>query len=88
MKEIRNTTGTPLRIPLPGGKVLFLGPGKVAQVTDKAAEHAALRRLVAEGAVELLAESAHAEGISAAGGGAEQTHGRSKSTFRRRQGER
>jgi len=88
MQGIRNTTNAPLRISLPGGKVLHLGPGKIAQIDDKATEHAAVQRLVAAGSIEILGEGARTESIAGPGTAAEQTHGRSKSPFRRRQGER
>jgi hypothetical protein len=88
MQAIRNTTNGPLRISLPGGKVLHLGPGKVAQIEDRATEHPGLKRLVEAGAIEILGEGARTEGFGGPGAGEEQTQGRSKSPFRRRQGER
>ncbi|MCB9514788.1 MAG: hypothetical protein H6693_01180 [Candidatus Latescibacteria bacterium] len=88
MKEIRNTTAGPLRLTLPGGKTLHLSPGKVAQVADKALERASLKALVASGEIEVLGEGDHPEGIGPAASGAEQTHGQSRSPFRRRSGER
>lgn len=88
MQAIRNTTAGPLRLSLPGGKVLHLGPGKVAQIEDKAVEHPGVKRLVESGAIEILGEGARAEGFTGVGNTAEQTQGRSKSPFRRRQGER
>ncbi len=88
MKEIRNKTSRPIRIPLPGGKVLHLGPGKVAQIADKATQHAGVQRLVEEGSVEILGEGERTEGITGSGSTQAQTQGRAKSPFRRRQGER
>ena len=88
MKEIRNKTSRPIRIPLPGGKLLHLGPGKVAQISDKTTQHAGVQRLVEDGSIEILGESERTEGITGSAANAEQTHGRAKSPFRRRQGER
>jgi hypothetical protein len=63
--DIHNKTRKPLTIPLPGNKKLRLGPGKVGQITPRAAEHPAVRAMIEAGQVELL------EGRSprAAGGG-------------------
>ena len=88
MQGIRNTTNGPLRISLPGGKVLHIGPGKTAQIEDRATEHAGVKRLVEAGSIEILGEGARAEGFAGPGTASEQTQGRSKSPFRRRQGER
>ena len=52
--EILNKTKHPLRIPLPGGKQLHLGPGKTGQISPKSAEHPALQKLVEQGEIELL----------------------------------
>ncbi|MEW6072387.1 MAG: hypothetical protein AB1726_07265 [Planctomycetota bacterium] len=56
MKSIRNKTRKPLRIPLPAGKTLHLGPGATAPLAAKAAEHPPLRKLVEAGEVEILEE--------------------------------
>ena len=50
--DIINKTKKPLRIPLPGGKKLFLGPGKTGQVNAKALQHPPLAKLVEAGDVE------------------------------------
>ena len=89
MKTVRNKTTRPLRVPLPGGKVLHLGPAKDAQIADNAAEHPGLLKLVKAGSLEILGEGERAEGPSTAPGNApEQTHGRAKSTQLRHRGER
>jgi hypothetical protein len=56
MKVIRNTTQRPLRVPLPGGKLLHLGPAQSARVSGDALARAELRRLVAEGTLEITGE--------------------------------
>ena len=47
MKVIRNLTRRPLRVPLPGGKLLHLGPGKEGRVGDDAVV-GALKRMIDE----------------------------------------
>ena len=51
--DIINKTRRPLSVPLPGGKKLFLGPGKTGQVTPKALEHPPVVKLVEAGDVEV-----------------------------------
>ena len=65
--DIINKTHKPLSIPLPGGKRLFLGPGKTAQLTDKTLERPALVRLLEAGDIEKTGESA--KRTEGAGGG-------------------
>ncbi|HEX6199876.1 MAG TPA: hypothetical protein VF150_06390 [Thermoanaerobaculia bacterium] len=61
MKEIRNATNGPLRVPLPRGKVLHLPPRQVGQVAPAALEHPPFQKLVEEGKVEVLGEGEHGE---------------------------
>ena len=56
MKEIRNTTSKPLRVPLPQGKTLHLGPRHTGQVAPQALEHPPLRELVESGELDILGE--------------------------------
>ena len=56
--DITNKTKRPLRVPLPGGKTLFLQPGKTGQVTPKALEHGPLVKLLEAGDLE-CAEGEH-----------------------------
>ncbi len=51
--DILNTTKRPLKIQLPGGKVLRLGPGNTGQINPKAAEHPAVKKLIEEGVIEI-----------------------------------
>jgi hypothetical protein len=61
--DITNKSGKPLNVPLPGGKRLFLGPGKTGQVTPKALEHPALAKLIEAGDLETSAGGAkHQDG--------------------------
>ena len=52
--EVSNKTKRPLRVPLPGGKKLHLGPGRTAKITPKAADHPPLVKLIDEGVIEIL----------------------------------
>ena len=72
MKTVKNNTQRPLRVPLPRGKAVHLGPGKSGQITTEAAEHPGLKKLVEAGEIEVLDEGA---GASGGGGGGPQGHG-------------
>jgi len=56
MKEIRNATREPLRVPLPRGKVLYLPPGQTGRVAPTALEHPPFQKLVEDGRLEVLGE--------------------------------
>jgi hypothetical protein len=92
MKTIVNKTARPLRISLPGGKVLHLGPHKTGQIADNAPDHASVRKLIEEGTLEVQGEGSEEPvgGDAGAPGGAhpESTHGHGKTTLHRRGGQR
>ena len=91
MKTIRNKTARPIRVPLPRGKILHLGPSLEAQIADNAVEHAALKKLVKAGTIEILGEGENErsrEGGATASTLPEQKKGRAKSTLIRPGGER
>ena len=67
MPSVTNTTKRPLIIPLPRGKKLHLGPGKSGEIAANAVEHAALKKLVETGEIEISLESSGA--IDTPGGG-------------------
>jgi len=54
--DILNKTPRPLKISLPGGKVLRLGPKMTGQITAKAAEHEAVKKLLDEGVIEIVGD--------------------------------
>lgn len=56
--DITNKTARPLSLPLPGGKKLFLAPGKTGQVTPKALKHPPLVKLIEAGDVETSGDGA------------------------------
>ncbi len=53
MPTIRNKTPDPLRVPLPGGKTLHLGPAQTGQISPKAVDHPGLTKLVDAGKLEI-----------------------------------
>ncbi|MBU6303147.1 MAG: hypothetical protein KGS60_16490 [Verrucomicrobia bacterium] len=56
--NITNKTPKPLSVPLPGGKKLFLSPGKTGQVTQRAMEHPPLMKLLESGEIAASDETA------------------------------
>jgi hypothetical protein len=63
--DITNKTAKPLSLPLPGGKKLFLAPGKTGQVTPKALKHPPIVKLLEAGDIE----SSGGDGKQREGGG-------------------
>lgn len=53
MATILNKTSRPLRVPLPGKKLLRLAPLKSAAVSAKAVQHPPLRAMVEAGDIEI-----------------------------------
>ncbi len=53
MKTVTNKTPKPVRVPLPLGKTLFLGPLKSGQIAPKAVDHPPLKKLVDSGQLEI-----------------------------------
>ncbi len=84
MKTVVNKTRAPLRIPLPRGKSLHLGPNKTGQVADSAEEHAALKKLVEAGKIEIFDGGDTQRGATGESTVThETTHGRTKSGIRK-----
>jgi len=50
LKTITNKTHQPLRVPLPRGKVLHLGPNATGEVSHKQLDHPPFKALVEAGA--------------------------------------
>lgn len=72
VKTIKNKTNKPIRVPLPRGKVVHLGPAKSGQITTEAAEHPGLKKMIEAGDIELMDDvTAASEG----GGSASRGHG-------------
>lgn len=89
MKTVVNKTTTPLKLPLPRGKSLHLGPRQTGQIRDEAADHPALKKLIADGKVALLEGEAHDRTAGWQGSAPhETTHAQGKSSFRQKTGDR
>ncbi|MBT5101822.1 MAG: hypothetical protein HOM34_08430 [Planctomycetes bacterium] len=77
--EIKNTSKRPLKVSLPGGKTLFLGPNASGNVSAKALEHPPLVKLIEAGEIEVLGKEGGqtpSSGGQSKGGGSNQTgHG-------------
>ena len=69
IKTIVNKTRRPLRIPLPRGKTLHLGPAGRGQVHPDALERPALQKLVKAGDIEVLDEGQGPAGADGRGSG-------------------
>ena len=65
MQTIRNMTRGPVKVRLPGGKVLFLSPGNTGEIADKAVEHPSVKKLVEDGSIEVLGHRSSAEKMAA-----------------------
>ena len=52
--EIKNNTRRPVKVPLPGGKRLFLSPNGVGQIMPKDADHPPVKKLIDAGDVEII----------------------------------
>ena len=63
MRTVINKTRRPIRISLPRGKTLFLGPGGRGQVHEDALERPSFKKLIEVGDIEVIG----AGGPSAAG---------------------
>lgn len=89
MKSILNKTRRPLRVPLPRGKILHLGPNHTGQIADHAVDHPGFKSLLEAGDVEIVAEGAQA--AAAADNSAlphESTHGHTQKSTSHSMGNR
>ena len=68
MKTITNKTHRPLRVPLPRGKVLHLGPNATGEVSHKQLDHPPFKALVEAGEIEILGDGESIGSASASGG--------------------
>jgi hypothetical protein len=53
MKTIVNKTQAPIRVPLPRGKVLHLGPLQSGEISHKVLDHEPLQRMIEAGEIEI-----------------------------------
>ncbi len=57
MKTIVNKTHAPMRVPLPRGKVLHLGPLQTGQISHNDLDHEPLQRLIEAGQIEVQGDA-------------------------------
>jgi hypothetical protein len=89
MKTVTNQTGGPLKVPLPQGKILHLGPRQKGQIADPAAEHPPLMKLVEEGKLKVEDDAGGRRGGHESGpGGRTESHGHHPPSQGRTWGER
>ena len=90
VKTIRNQTNRPIKIPLAGGKVLYLGPRKTGQVADSTGDSPRVRKMIDAGEIEIAGEGSGRSGGADAGGDASRpsTHGHRPPTSTGFKGER
>ena len=65
--ELRNKTRRPIRVPLPGGKRLHIGPGGTGQISPKATTHPPLKKLLDAGDLE-IEDLGRSKGTGGSGG--------------------
>jgi hypothetical protein len=76
MKTVVNKSRKPIRIPLPGGRALFLGPAKSGQIANQHADLPAVRKLIDSGTISIAGEGAHPDAAAGNEGHVhEGTHG-------------
>jgi hypothetical protein len=89
VKTITNKTHKPIKVPLPGGKFLYLGPMKTGQIADLSSERPAVKKLVEAGDVEIQSEETHQQqGSGKAAPGQAASHGHSPTGVLRPKGDR
>jgi hypothetical protein len=67
VKTVVNRTIAPLKIALPRGKSLRLGPNGSGRIRDEDAEHKPLQKLVASGDIEIDATGVGTRGVAGRG---------------------
>jgi len=87
MKTIMNKTPRPLRIRLPRGKTLHLGPSKTGQISDDALAREPVQELLKAGEIEVIGED-HPQAPSGPHSVHESTHGHHPTTLVHPKGDR
>jgi hypothetical protein len=89
VKTIRNKTHAPVRVPLPRGKVLHLGPDQEGQIAHTDVDHEPLQLLVDSDVLEIIDDrSAAATAHEHAKGPNAETHGHHPPTGSSSRGDR
>lgn len=89
MKTVINKSRGPIKLLLPRGKSLHLGPGRTGQIADGAEDRPAIKKLIEQGTIEVYDEVASRKSGGGDGGprhASTQTQG--KSSFRTNKGDR
>lgn len=89
MKSVLNKTHRPLRVHLPGGKILHLGPGKEGQIGEHDADHPGVSRLLESQELEIVGDGAGASSSRGSSGATHtETHGHHPGANSRQRGDR
>ena len=89
MRVVVNKTSRPLKIRLPQGKTLHLGPRKEGQVTPQALESPGVKKMIEAGELAILDRGSQNKTHGDEGGGpASDTHGHHSNTTLRQHGDR
>lgn len=88
MKTITNKTHRPLRVPLPQGKVLHLGPSQTGEIADSAEDHPPLKAMIDGGEVEVRQGGQHDDPSAAGGAAHSSTQGHPPGKVVHRRGDR
>ena len=89
MKSIINKAHKPLKVPLPGGKTLFLGLNGRGQVPDDALTRPAFKKMVDAGDIEVADDAGQqTSGDKGSGRIHESTHGHPATKSVTRRGDR
>jgi len=89
--KLSNKSKRAISVPLPGGKKLFLGPGKSGQINTKAVDHPPLAKLIEAGDLEIdepSRQQGETSSATASPRSGRQTGGGGKSDIRRTSGDR
>ncbi len=79
MKTVLNRTSRPIRVSLPTGGILHLGPHREGHIQDRAVEGAGIQRRLLVGDIQILDSESDAIGT----GGLEAMHAESHKHHRR-----
>ena len=89
MRVVVNKTSRPLKIHLPQGRTLHLGPRKEGRVTPQALESPGVKRMIEAGELAILDHGSQDMAHGGEGGGpAANTHGHHSKTTSRQHGDR
>ena len=87
MKTILNRTSRPIRIRLPRGKTLHLGPSKTGHISDDGLSREAVQELLRAGQIEVIGED-HPRGAAGPQAVQGSTQGHNPTTRVRPKGDR